>query len=79
VFTDEEYVRMIKAARQKQIGAPFRWDILAIRNDLIDRARIASSKAMSQISVANLLQQPSSSPNKKCCQTQLLDSKEVKE
>jgi integrase len=28
VFTDEECVRMINVARQKQIGAPFRWDIL---------------------------------------------------
>jgi hypothetical protein len=50
---------------------------LAIRNDLIDRARTASSKAMSGISVANLLQVPFSSPSKKCCQIQVLDSKQL--
>ena len=32
---------------------------LAVREDLLDRTRLASSKAMAEISVANLLQQPS--------------------
>jgi len=50
---------------------------LAIRNDLLDRARLASYKAMSGIFVANLLQMPFSPSNKKSCQTQLLDSKEL--
>jgi hypothetical protein len=37
------------------------------------------SKAMSGISVENLLQMPFSATNKKCRQTQVLDSKELTE
>jgi integrase len=42
---------------------------LAIRSDLLDRARSASARAMSRISVANPLQIPFSGSNKKGCQT----------
>ncbi len=51
---------------------------LAIRKDLLDRARKASAKAMSRISVANLLQQPFSDKKKKGCQTQPFNSQRLK-
>jgi len=42
---------------------------LAIRSDLVDLARKASSKAMDSISVAHLLRGPQNSAHKKSCQT----------
>jgi hypothetical protein len=51
---------------------------LAVRNDLLDRARTASSKAMSGISVANLLQVPFSAPNKKTAKHKCLTAKNLK-
>jgi integrase len=47
---------------------------LAVRGDLLDRVRTASTHALQGISVANLLQVPSEAPEKKGCQTQPLDS-----
>ncbi len=47
---------------------------LAVRGDLLDRVRTSSTHALQGISVANLLQVPSESPEKKGCQTQPLDS-----
>jgi len=47
---------------------------LVIRNDLLDRARQASTEGMKSISVANLLQMPFEAKNKKVLPTQVFDS-----
>jgi len=40
---------------------------LAVRSDLLDRARKASSAALKSISVANLLQTPTEAQKRKVC------------
>lgn len=49
---------------------------LAVRKDLIDRTRQASTLAMKGISIANPLQVPSARENKKGCQPQVIDSQD---
>lgn len=49
---------------------------LAIREDLLHRARQASAQALQGISIANPLQVPFDGENKKGCQTQVLDSQD---
>ena len=52
---------------------------LVIRNDLLDRARQASTEGMKSISVANLLQMPFEAKNKKVLPTQVFDSTRLTE
>jgi integrase len=47
---------------------------LAVRKDLIERARAASSEAMKEISIANSLQMPFSPRKEKGCHPQVVDS-----
>jgi len=48
---------------------------LAVADDLVDRARVASKEAMKSISVANLLQVPFEAENDKMLQPQAFDNK----
>jgi len=50
---------------------------LAVSDQLLQRARTATAKAMAGNSVAKLLQVPSDGQNKKSCQPQVIDSKEL--
>ena len=47
---------------------------LAVRKDLVDRTRKASTEALKGIFVARLLRAPKNAKNEKGCQTQMLDS-----
>ena len=50
---------------------------LAVRKDLIDRARVASSKAMKEISIANSLQVPFCRDNENDRQLEVIDNQAV--
>ena len=51
---------------------------LAVREDLLNRARVASVRSMKSISVANLLQVPSDADTEKTKQSQHLSAKVLK-